>query len=75
MAKVSIFKKVEKIDLDKAKWSRTTNPDGSVTYTATAVASVDFWEPRATEAQEHAGVPIGKSFTLRGDTVDLWNLY
>ena len=76
MAKVSIFKKVEKIDLDKTKWSRTPNPDGSTTYTATAAASVDFWEPRATEAQEHAAVPVGKKFTVTKDgSVDLWELY
>lgn len=71
----AIHKKVRKVTLeDMAKWTRTKNADGSITYEATEPTDVTFEEADG-DLQIHEAVGTGKKFTIDGDMVDLWELY
>lgn len=61
------IKRVEEIDfgdqVQAAKWTHTTNQDGTITHTTTgAVPSLKFWLLSG-RIQEHTGLPAGWSFT------------
>lgn len=61
------IKRVEEIDfgtaVEAAKWTHTTNPDGTITHTTTAaVPTLTFWLLSGRD-QPHQNLPSGWSFT------------